>query len=255
MVGYEVVDGVARIVIDDPDRRNPMSNEVMTEIHRRIVEAGSDVAVRVIVVTGAGERAFSAGGDLGGGFVEAPLADHDDRGALADLFRAMMRTPKPIIARVNGVALGGGFGLAVAADITIAADHARMGTPEIDLGLWPMMISAVLIRTMPRKALIEMMLTGRIVDADEALDLGLVTRVVPAEQLDAAVDATVERLRAASPAALALGKQAFYAMADLDTDSALDLLHLGLTATALTEDGAEGVGAFIDKRSPTWKGR
>jgi len=113
----------------------------------------------------------------------------------------------------------------------------------------------VLVRAMPRKALLEMMLTGRVVDAEEARELGLVTRVVPADDLDAAVDATVERLRSASPAAIALGKQAFHAMADLDADSALDLLHLGLTANALTEDGAEGVGAFLDKRSPVWKGR
>lgn len=255
MVTVESGDGVSRIIIDDPERRNPMSNEVMRSIRDAIETGAGDPAIRVFVITGAGDRAFSAGGDLSGDFVDAPLVGHGSRGALADLFRTMMRTPKPIIARVNGVALGGGFGLAVAADITIAVEHARMGTPEVDLGLWPMMISAVLIRSMPRKALLEMMLTGRVLDAREAADLGLVNRVVPEDDLDRAVDDTITRLVSLSPAALALGKQAFYAMADMDTDSSLDLLHLGLTAAALTEDGSEGVAAFTEKRDPVWKGR
>lgn len=255
MVTYEVSQQVAHIVIDDPERRNPMSNDAMRRIRDHIVAAGEDPAVRVIVITGAGDRAFSAGGDLSGGFVDSPLADHRERDALAELVRTIMRTAKPVVARVNGAALGGGFGLAVAADITIAADHAKLGTPEIGLGLWPMMISTVLVRTMPRKALIDMMLTGRILDASEALELGLVTRVVPADELDEAVDEVVEAMVAASPAAIALGKQAFYAMADLDIDSALDLTHLGLTANALTEDGAEGVAAFVEKRRPDWVGR
>lgn len=255
MVGYEARDAVARITIDDPERRNPMSNDVMLDLHHAIERADADRDVRVIVITGAGERAFSAGGDLSGGFVDAPLADHRDRSALADLFRAMATTGKPIVARVNGVALGGGFGLAVAADITIAAEHARLGTPEIGLGLWPMMISSVLIRSMPRKPLLDMMLTGRILDAAEALSYGLVTRVVPAADLDRAVTEVTDALLEASPAALALGKRAFHAMADLDVGTSLDLMHLGLTATALTEDGAEGVAAFLDKRPPEWTGR
>lgn len=255
MITYEDDRGVARIIIDDPERRNPMSNAVMGEISTALGTAAADPDVRVVVITGAGDRAFSAGGDLAGGFVDAPLLQHGSRGQLADVFRAMARTPKPIIARVNGVALGGGFGLAVAADITIAADHARMGTPEIDIGLWPMMISSILVRSMPRKALLEMMLTGRILTADEALTYGLVTRVVPAEELDDAVDETIGRLLAHSAAALALGKRSFYAMADMDTDTSLDFLHLGLTAAALTEDGAEGVAAFVDERDPIWKGR
>jgi enoyl-CoA hydratase/carnithine racemase len=255
MVTVESRDGVLRIVIDDPERRNPMSNDVMREIRKAIETGATDEAVRVLVITGAGDRAFSAGGDLSGGFVDDVLAGHGSRGELADLFRSMMRTPKPIIARVNGVALGGGFGLAVAADISIAADHARMGTPEVGLGLWPMMISSVLIRSMPRKALLEMMMTGRILEAREAADLGLVTRVVASDELDGEVDDVIARLMSLSPATIALGKQAFYAMADMDTDSSLDFLHLGLTAAALTEDGSEGVAAFTEKRPPVWKGR
>jgi enoyl-CoA hydratase len=255
MITSSVADDIATITIDDPERRNPLSNRDMDDIHEAVVRAGRDDAVRVVVLTGAGDDAFSAGGDLSGGFVDDPLGGHLDRDALADLIRGMRLCPKPIVGRINGVALGGGFGLAVACDITIAADDIRMGTPEIRLGLWPMMISVVLVDAMPRKALLDMMMTGSMIDAHTAASYGLVTRVVPRSDLDLAVEATVRALRTQSPAALALGKRAFYAMGGMDEDTALDLMHLGLTATALTEDGAEGVSAFLDGRDPTWKGR
>jgi enoyl-CoA hydratase len=255
VITYQVNGGVATITINDPERRNPLSIEAMRDLERSIVRSATDDEASVVVVTGAGEKAFSAGGDLSGGFVDDPLGDHLDRGALADVFRAMRRNPKPIVGRVNGVALGGGFGVAVACDITIATDDAKLGTPEIGLGLWPMMISAVLVRAMPRKALLEMMLTGRIMDASEAVELGLVTRAVPRSDLDASVASTIESLLNRSPAALALGKQAFYAMEDMDVDTALDHLHAGLTATAMTQDAREGVAAFLEGREATWTGR
>jgi enoyl-CoA hydratase/carnithine racemase len=255
VITHDVVDGVATVTMDDPERRNALSNDAIASLRSIVDATGDDPDVRVVVITGSGESAFSAGGDLSGGFVDAPLEGHGDRGALADLFRAMWTNPKPIVGRVNGVALGGGFGLAVACDITIAVEEAKMGTPEIELGLWPMMISAVLMRSMPRKALLEMMLTGRVMEATAALELGLVNRVVPRSELDPVVGATVRTLLAKSPAALALGKRSFYGAQDLDADTALDLLHLGLTATALTEDGAEGVAAFLDRRPPHWSGR
>lgn len=227
----------------------------MDALRIAVDRAAVDDTVRVVVITGAGDRAFSAGGDLSAGFVDEPLAGHPERAALAGLIRSMHTNPKPIIARVNGVALGGGFGVAVAADITIAADDVRMGTPEIDIGLWPMMISAVLVRSMPRKALLDMMLTGRVIAAEEALAYGLVTRVVTRDRLDAEVDEVVRALQAKSPAALALGKRAYYSMEDMDADTALDHLHIGLTTTSMTRDAAEGVAAFIGKRPPEWTGR
>lgn len=255
MITYSASDGVATITIDDPDRRNPLSNAAMVELRGAVDRSAKDSDVRVVVVTGAGDRAFSAGGDLSGGFVDRPLADHASRGALAELFRAMRMNPKPIVGRVNGAALGGGFGLAVACDITIAVSGAKLGTPEIDLGLWPMMISTVLADMAPRKRLFEMMLSGTLIDAAEAERLGLVTRVVEMDDLDEEVDAIVELLAAKSPAALALGKRSFYSMVDMDGDTALDHLQIGLTATARTEDGAEGVSAFLEKRPPEWTGR
>lgn len=218
-------------------------------------EATADSAVKVIVLTGAGDRAFSAGGDLSGGFVDEPIALHHARGVLADIFKTMRRGGKPTIARVNGHALAGGFGLAAACDIVIAVDRAKFGTPEINVGLWPMMISAILQRTIPRKAALELMMTGRLITADEALRLGVVSRVVAAESLDEVVDETVANLAGKSPAVLGLGRDAFYAVEDMALDAALDHLQSGLTLVSMTEDAAEGVAAFVEKRPPEWRGR
>jgi enoyl-CoA hydratase/carnithine racemase len=156
------------------------------------------------------------------------------------------------VARVNGHALAGGFGLAIACDVTVCVDDAKLGAPEIGLGLWPMMISALLARVMPRKSAVELMLTGRVIDAHEAQRLGAVSRVVPRADLDRVVDEIVEALKAKSPATLMMGRDSFYGTADLDFDSALDRLQIGLTAVALSEDAAEGIAAFLEKREPRW---
>lgn len=255
MLRYEETPPRATLTIDDPERRNPMSVEVMKAILDRLREAITAPDVKVIVMTGAGDRAFSAGGDLAGGFVDEPIALHAERGILADVFRTMRRGGKPVVARVNGHALAGGFGLAAACDIVVAVDRARFGMPEINVGLWPMMISAVLQRVMPRKAALELMMTGRLIDAEEARQLGVVSRVVAPEELDAAVDGIVSELAAKSSAILELGRDAFYAVEDLDFDAALDHLQSGLTQVAMTEDAREGVEAFLEKRSPEWRGR
>jgi enoyl-CoA hydratase/carnithine racemase len=253
-VRYEVSEGRATITIDDPERRNPMSVETMNGLLERTREAMDDPDVGVIVYTGAGDRAFCAGGDLSGSFVDDPVGLHRGRGDIANLFRLMMHGGKPTVARVNGHALAGGFGLAVACDITICVDEAKLGTTEVRVGLWPMMISAVLARVMPRKAALELMLTGRIIDPGEALRLGAVSRVVSREDLDAVVDETVAALLKLSPATLMLGKDSYYGMADSDLDTALDRLQGGLTEIALTDDAREGVAAFIEKRPPDWSG-
>ena len=255
MIRFEVFGHTATITIDDPDRANALSNEAMGELAEAVRSGRIDDTVRVVVVTGAGDRAFSAGGDLSGGFVDEPIAGHGQRGALADLIRAMRRCPKPIVARVNGHALGGGLGVVAGCDIAIASDNAVFGTPEISVGLWPMMITAVLRPLVPRRPLLEMMLTGRRFGAAEAVELGVINRSVPAADLDQAIEETVNALAAQSPAVIALGKSAFYAVEDMDLDTALDHLHVGLTAVASTEDAQEGVTAFLDKREPRWRGR
>lgn len=253
LVHYEVGEGRATITIVDPERRNPISVDTMVELLDATNQALADPEVRVLVYTGAGDVAFSAGGDLTGSFVDDPVGLHRARGVLADLFRAMIRGGKPTIARVNGHALAGGFGLAAACDVTICVEDAKLGATEVKVGLWPMMISAVLIRVMSRKAALELMLTGRIIDPHEAQRLGAVSRVVSREDLDVVVTETVEAFKTMSPATSLIGRDAFFGMADLDFDIALDRLQTGLTATALTDDAAEGLAAFREKRDPKWK--
>lgn len=254
MIQYRSSDGRATITIDDPERHNPMSTAVMRGLLDATRKAVEDDEVRVIVYTGEGDRAFSAGGDLSGGFVDDALGRHAERGALADLFRLMERGGKPTVARVNGHALAGGFGLAVACDITICVESAKLGTTEVSVGLWPMMISAVLARSVPRKAALDLMLTGRIIDAFEAQRIGAVSRVVSAAELDGAVDEVVDKLLSASPTSYLIGRDSFAGIYELGFDAALDRLQGGLTEISLTADAAEGIEAFLQKRDPDWSG-
>jgi enoyl-CoA hydratase len=253
LVEYEVGEGRATITLSDPARRNPLSVETMETLLSATRRAVDDPDVRVLVYTGAGDRAFSAGGDLSGSFVDDPVGLHRARGVFADLFRLMLRGGKPTVARVNGDALAGGFGLAVACDVTVCVDDAKLGAPEIGVGLWPMMISALLARVMPRKSALELMLTGRLIDAQEAQRLGAVSRIVTRAQLDQVVGEIVEALQAKSAATLMIGRDSYFGMADLDFDAALDRLQTGLTAVAMSEDATEGIAAFLEKREPRWK--
>lgn len=250
--GYEVEGGRATITINEPDKMNPLSVATMRGLTEATRRALADSAVRVLVYTGAGDQAFSAGGDLSGSFADEAIGLHGQRAALADLFRAMWRGGKPTVARVNGHALAGGFGLAVAADVTICVDDAKLGTTEARVGLWPSMISAILARSMPRKAVLEMMLTGRTIDPIEAQRLGAVSRVVKRAELDAAVDGVVEALTRASPVTTMIGRDSFFGMVDADLDTALDRLQIGLTEVLMSEDASEGVRAFNEKRDPEW---
>jgi enoyl-CoA hydratase/carnithine racemase len=255
MVTYETTGVRATITIDEPERRNPLSTRTMAELLEHTRSAQADPSVRVIVYTGAGERAFSAGGDLASGFVDDPIGLHDDRGVLADLFRAMWGGGKPTVARVNGHALAGGFGLAVACDITVCVDDARLGTPEIDVGLWPMMITVPLLRAMPAKAVLELMMTGRIITPDEAVRLGAISRVVSRSDLDGVVDEFVAVLSSKSPVVMRLGRDAFDTVTGPNLDTTFQYLQAALTAVALTEDSREGVAAFLEKRPPVWTGQ
>jgi enoyl-CoA hydratase/carnithine racemase len=252
---YEVSDHIARITIDRPERRNALSWALVGELRLAFARAKADPDVRVCVLTGSGDRAFCAGadlGDMGGGAGDLEL--HEARGELASLFREMYGLGKPIVGRVRGYALAGGFGLALACDMVVAADDAVFGAPEVDIGLWPHIVTVPLIRSMPPKVALELMLTGRRVDAAEAGRIGFVTRVVAVDALDATVDELAGTLASKSPAAVRLGRDAFYAVWDQDVDSALRLLHPLLTITAATDDAAEGIAAFHEKRAPRWAG-
>ena len=255
MVRYEVSEGRATLTIDQAHRRNPLSVKTLEGLLSHTRQALEDPSVRVLIYTGAGDRAFCAGADLGGGIFDSPVGMHRERGALADLFRLMIRGGKPTIARVNGHALGGGFGLMCACDFVLCVEDAKLGTPEVRVGVWPMLISAVLARTIPRRVLLEMMMTGRLLTPAEAMAVGAVSRVVRPDQLDQAVSETAQALVSQSPAALQLGKDAFWMVSDLGIDAGLDYLAGGLTATLLTEDAQEGIRAFVNKRAPVWSGR
>lgn len=253
---YDVADGVATITINRPERRNALSWTVMTELRSAFARAKADPEVRVVVLTGAGDKAFSAGADLSGMAAGAGFLDlHDARGELARLFREVWELGKPTVARVRGYSLAGGFGVALMCDVLIAAEDAQFGTPEIDVGLWPMMITAPMLRSMPPKVALELMMTGRRVSAEEGLRIGFVNRVVPVDQLDAAVAEMTSVLAAKSPAVMKLGRDAFYAVLDQDAEHALRLLQAGLTLVTQTEDAGEGILAFQEKRAPQWSGR
>ncbi|MEY2468408.1 MAG: hypothetical protein QOF21_1106, partial [Actinomycetota bacterium] len=232
---YDLVDGVATLTINRPERRNALSWDVIAQLRTRVAEAKADPNARVVVITGAGDKAFCAGADLGNmadgaGYLEL----HEGRGGLAELFKEMWALGKPTIARVHGYALAGGFGLALACDMVIAADNATFGTPEIDVGLWPYMITVPLTRSMPPKKALELMLTGRRVDAAEADRIGFVTRVVPVAELDNAVTELATTLAGKSPAIVKLGRDSFYDVWDKEAAAALALLHPLLTITTLT---------------------
>ncbi len=249
-------DRVATLTIDRPQRRNALSRAVVVGLTQQIQALGEDPDVGVIVITGAGEKTFCAGGDLGDQVGDAgPLGMHHDRGAFVELLRAQRSSTRPLIARVNGHALGGGFGLALGCDLVVASENATFGMPEIKVGLFPMMIMAVVSRNIGRKAATELMLTGERISAEKAIEYGIANRAVPAHELDATVDALADRIAGFSPAILRLGREAFYRTQDMGFDEALYSLQAMLTVNALSEDTAEGVTAFFSGRKPEWKGR
>lgn len=249
--------GIRTLCIDREERRNALDRATCAELEEAFQQAAADGAVRVIVLRGAGDRAFCAGADLaevqGHASLEESRAHFD---GIARVFRAMQAAPQPVVARVPGYALAGGCGLAVAADFTLAGAGARFGLPEIGLGLLPLMVSAPLYRAMgSRKRLLDLVLTGRQVDAQEALALGLVTRVVPDAELDRELDALTARLAGFSPAALRTGKEAVYTLCEMEEGSALRYLRDAIVLTSRSEDAREGVAAFFEKREPRWTGR
>lgn len=254
-VVYESDGGVARVTIDRPDRRNAISPDVVRGISEHLTAAEKDGSVGALVLTGSGDKAFCAGGDLGGMTDGGRVQQHFLRSEVGDLFEQMRASRLPIVARVNGHALAGGFGLMLACDLVVAADDAQLGTPEINLGLWPFMISAVIRKDLPRKIAMELMLTGKRMDASEGARWGFVNRVVPRAELDAAVDELTGTLLSKSPLIAALGKRSYYRAEDMSFSDALDYLAGMLTVALESEDTVEGVTAFLQKRTPEWKGR
>jgi enoyl-CoA hydratase/carnithine racemase len=258
-IAYQLRGPVARITLNRPEKRNPLAPATIGELLHALDLAKRDDAVRVVVLTGAG-NVFSAGGDLSSmGAGSTPLQASGGAtakaGTFVDLNLAMTQLGKPTIAMVNGYALAGGLGLVVACDIAIAAADALLGTPEIDVGLWPMMIMATIFRNVGRKRGLALMMTGEKISAAEAERIGLITRTVPRAQLEAEVEALANQLAAKSPLIMKMGLTAFYQSQDMDLAEALRYLQSQLVAVLATEDAREGLAAFREKRPPTWKGR
>ena len=249
---YEVNNGAARLTIHREKQRNSLTPGVIELFMDYLEKADSDESVRAILITGAGDKAFCAGADLGGAAADEGRRSYQ---AYAELLKRIAGHAKPTVARVNGYCLAGGMGLMMACDIVIAREDAKFGTPEVNVGLFPMMIGALIFRNVLRKKAMEMVLLGKKLTADEALAMGLITRIVPFENLDACVDEVLTALCEKSPAGLKIGKQAFYHMADLPFEEALDYLSGKLAEVVSTEDAVEGITAFMEKRKPVFKGK
>lgn len=244
---------IARVTLNRPDKRNPIGPETAGELCDALRVAGADERIRVVVLTGAG-TVFSAGGDLSA-MSGGAAGGAAPRASLVDLFAAMHGLGKPIVCMVNGHALAGGLGLMVACDLVVASDQATFGTTEIKVGLWPMMITAELTRNIGRKKALELMLTGKRIDAAEAERIGLINRAVPAAELERETMALAGALAEHSPATVALGLRAFYDTQDLEHGAALRHLEGQLGRVLALEDAREGLTAFLQKRKPVWKGR
>ena len=251
-----VSDGVLTLTIDRAERRNALSPEVLSGLLSGVRSAALADDVRVVVITGAGEKAFCAGADLGTFDAAATQLElHEGRGALRSLILALRECPRPVVARVQGLALAGGLGLMLACDVVVASEDAAFGTPEVDVGLWPFMIGALVARHVSPKRALDLMLTGRRIDAATALEWGLVSRVVPAASLDSAVAEVTSGLAAKSPLVLRLGKAAYYATEDVALAPALEHLQGQLSLLTQSKDAVEGITAFFQKRAPEWTGR
>ena len=255
-VAVERQDAVTWITIDRAERRNAINEAVADGISRGIDEAEASPECRAVVLTGAGDRAFCAGGDLKPGAAAPFEVDPSDpRNFVVKLLRRMSHCSLPLVARVNGHALAGGLGLLCACDMAVSAPHARFGTPESGIGLFPMMIMPHMQRVLPMRQLFELCITGEQIDAAEAHRIGLVNHVAEEGGLDAKLDWLLGRIVNKSPTAIRLGKMAFRATSDMSLDQGLDYAQLMLPSMARTADAREGFAAFREKRKPAWTGR
>jgi enoyl-CoA hydratase len=255
LVIYEVSDGVATVTLNDPEKRNRLSAEMLTQLVAAITRARDDNDARAVVLTGAG-NAFCAGADLGGfGSDAPPIAKHFGTDPFLEYFRLMPRLGKPSICAANGHVVAGGMGLALSCDLVIAKDGADFWTPEINIGAFPYMIMALIYRNVPRKKVNEMMLLGERVSGGDLVAYGLVNKVVPEDEFDDAVADWAGRLASKSPVLMRLGHDAMYRQQDMALDDALEYLRSQLSLTFTTEDIVEGAQAFFEKREPQWKGR
>jgi enoyl-CoA hydratase/carnithine racemase len=254
---YEVSEkGVATIALDQPETRNALSDELLGELIDALGSVRDDRAAHCVVLASTHEKVFSSGANLAGFAAEVPLVQkHIGSERFPQVFRVLGELGKPSICAAGGHVLAGALGLALACDLVIAREGVRFGTPEINVGAFPFMIMALIYRNVPRKKVNELMLLGQQISAEEAERIGIVNRVVPAAEFQAAVAEWAEALAAKSPVVMKLGKDAMFRQQDMAFADALEFLRSQLTLALSTEDIAEGVKAFFEKRQPAWKGR
>jgi enoyl-CoA hydratase/carnithine racemase len=255
-VRYDVAGGVATIALDDPETRNALSNETLDALIAAFERARDDDEVRVVVLTSTHEKVFSSGGNLAGFAAdEALVHKHWGTTTFPRLFTLLGELGKPSICAANGHVLAGALGVALACDLIIAKEGVTFGTPEINVGVFPFMIMALIYRNVGRKKTNELLLLGDRISAEEAERIGIVNRVVPADEFDGAVTDWATRLAGKSPVMMRLGKDAMFRQQDMAFADALEFLHHNLTLAFSTDDIQEGVKAFFEKREPRWTGR
>jgi enoyl-CoA hydratase len=248
--------GIATITLNDPDTRNALSAEMLAGLIEAFERARDDEAVRCVVLASSHEKVFSSGANLGGFAGDVPLVHkHFGSERFVELFKLIGALGKPTVCAAGGHVLAGALGIALACDLIVVSEEATFGTPEINVGAFPFMIMALIYRNVPRKKANELLLLGERFSAQEALAAGIVNKVVPAAELDAAVADWAQKLAGKSPVIMRLGKEAMRRQMDMPFEDALDYLRAQLTLALSTEDIVEGVTAFFEKREPQWKGR
>ena len=252
---YEVKDDAAYLTINREKRRNALSQEVIVSFLDYLADLDQNENISAVCITGTGEKAFCSGADLGATFA----GEGEDRLSgpknYARLLKEMAKFGKPLVARVNGPCLAGGMGLMLSCDIVIARNDTFFCTPEVNVGIFPMMVGALLYRNLPRKKAVDMVLTGRKISAPEAESMGMITRAVSPDQLNNEIQNTLKLLTSKSPIGTRIGKDAFRVMSDMPFEAAVDYLCEALGKVISTQDAMEGMMAFMEKRSPNFKGK
>ncbi len=246
-------DGVLRLTLNRPEKRNAVNDDLILALTEAFDAASRDADIRAIVLTGAGDKAFCSGADLGGGVFDfdysQPISNY------ANLLRAGRRATVPVIGRINGYCLAGGMGLLAICDLAVASHDAKFGLPEVKVGLFPMQVAALLQSLIPARIFAEMCYTGEMLSADQALACNLVNHVAEPGGLDAKTDWLVERVVSKSPTAIRRGKYALSATSGMSFEQAISFLESQIGLMPLTEDAKEGLAAFSEKRRPDWTGK